>query len=234
MPRTAPLPTYLRITETLSRDIAAGRLADGQRLPPEREMATDLGVAVGTLRKALSELETRGLLTRRQGSGNYISASARPQGVYALFRLERIAGGGGLPTAEVISVDRRPKPEGWPAFGQGPDGHRIRRLRRLSGDPVSVEEIWLCASYAARMDRAAISESLYLHYRQHLGLDITAAEDRIGQAPLPDWTPSDFGAAPGTEMPQVERLSIATDGTIAEISRNWFDPQIARYVARLT
>ena len=232
MPSTAPLPTYLRIAETLGRDIAAGRLVDGQRLPPERDMATQLGVAVGTLRKALAEMEARGLLARRQGSGNYVQASAQPQGIYALFRLEHV-GGGGLPTAEVIAVDRRPKPDDLPPFGAGTEAHRIRRLRRLSGQPVSVEEIWLCVSYAGRMDRDALSESLYLHYRQHLGLHITRAEDRIGQEPLPDWTPGDFPYPPGTPMPQVERLSQTADGTVAEISRNWFDPGVARYVARL-
>lgn len=233
MPQTAPLPTYLRLAESLSRDIASGRLADGQRLPPERDMAAAHGVAVGTLRKALAELQARGLLIRRQGSGNYIRAGGPPSGIYALFRLELIAGGG-LPTAEVLDVARGNKPADLPDFGSGPDAHRIRRLRRLSGQPASVEEIWLCASYAARLDRMALSESLYLHYRQHLGLNITRAEDRIGQAPLPGWTPAGFGMAPDALAPQVLRLSIAEDGRVAEISRNWFDPSIARYVARLT
>lgn len=43
------LPVYLQIAETLVRDITAGRLIDGEKLPPEREMATTLGIAVGTL-----------------------------------------------------------------------------------------------------------------------------------------------------------------------------------------
>ncbi|MDO5613389.1 MAG: GntR family transcriptional regulator [Paracoccus sp. (in: a-proteobacteria)] len=232
MPLTAPLPTYLRIAETICRDIAAGRLADGDRLPPERDMAASRGIAVGTLRKALAELETRGLLERRHGSGNYIRAGHQPQGIYALFRLE-LLGGGGLPTAQVLSVERTDKPDHLPAFGKGTQAHRIRRLRHLSGQPASVEEIWLCASFAQRMDRAALSESLYHHYRQHLGLNITRAEDRIGQEPLPDWTPAAFPHPAGTPMPQVLRLSQTADGQVAEISRNWFDPGVARYVARL-
>ncbi|MDO5631293.1 MAG: GntR family transcriptional regulator [Paracoccus sp. (in: a-proteobacteria)] len=232
MPQTAPLPTYLRIAETISRDIAAGRLANGDRLPPEREMAATQGIAVGTLRKALAELESRGLLERRHGSGNYIRAGRQPQGIYALFRLELLTGGG-LPTARVLSVDRTDKPDHLPAFGSGTRAHRIRRLRHLSGLPASVEEIWLCASFAQRMDRAALSESLYHHYRQHLGLNITRAEDRIGQEPLPDWTPAAFPHPAGTPMPQVLRLSQTADGRVAEISRNWFDPGVARYVARL-
>jgi len=51
-----PLPKYIQISERLIREIAAGHIADGARLPPEREMAADLGIAVGTLRKALGDL----------------------------------------------------------------------------------------------------------------------------------------------------------------------------------
>jgi hypothetical protein len=74
--------------------------ATGERLPPERDMAEELGIAVGTLRKALAELQNRGLLERVQGSGNYVRAISDPKSVYAMFRLE-LLGGGGLPTAEI-------------------------------------------------------------------------------------------------------------------------------------
>jgi len=61
-PATQPpgsLPIYVQITELLVRDIAAGRLIDGEKLPPERDMAEELGIAVGTLRKALAELQKK-------------------------------------------------------------------------------------------------------------------------------------------------------------------------------
>jgi DNA-binding transcriptional MocR family regulator len=54
------LPKYLQISELLIRDIAAGRLEDGARLPTERDLAAQLSTSVGTLRKALSELERQG------------------------------------------------------------------------------------------------------------------------------------------------------------------------------
>ena len=50
------LPIYQQVSELLIREIAAGRLLDGQRLPPERAMAAEHGVTVRTLRKALAEL----------------------------------------------------------------------------------------------------------------------------------------------------------------------------------
>ncbi len=232
MSHQGSLPLYQQISELLIRDIAAGRLADGQRLPPEREMAEQLGIAVGTLRKALADLAGRGMLDRIQGSGNYVRARPDAQSVYALFRLE-LAEGGGLPTAEVLSVDRLPKPDDLPEFGQGPDGHRIRRLRRLSGAIAAVEEIWLCASYLPELRAEDLSESLYLFYRTRLNLWIQRAEDRVDVAPVPDWAPPVFPHPPGTPCGHIVRISWAQNNTRAEVSRTWFDHRNVRYVARL-
>ena len=60
--KRATIPIYLQTAEMLSREIAAGRLIEGEKLPPEREMAAQLGIAVGTLRKSLDDLEAKGLL----------------------------------------------------------------------------------------------------------------------------------------------------------------------------
>lgn len=226
------LPIYLQVTELLIRDIAAGRLIDGEKLAPERDMATELGIAVGTLRKALAELQNRGLLERIHGSGNYVRAVADPKSLYTMFRLELI-GGGGLPTAEILTVDRLPKPPDLPSFGESSDAHRIRRLRRLNGLAAAVEEIWLDGRFADVLDREAMSESLYLFYRTALSLRIVRVEDQVGLDHVPDWTPGIFGQRPGNPVPHVLRISHDQNGERAEVSRTWFDHTIARYVARL-
>jgi GntR family transcriptional regulator len=225
------LPLHMQITELLIRDIAAGRLIDGQRLPPERDMAAGLGIAVGTLRKSLQALAARGLLTRVQGSGNYVRALGATASVYSLFRLERTAGGG-LPTALVLSVDRLPKDPALPPFGPSRDGHRIRHLRSLSGTPSALEEIWLDTSRAETLTIDDLSESLYLTYRQRFGLRITRVEDRIGQGPVPVWAPPQFPCAPHTPLPMITRTGYDQDGLPAEASWTWFDPDTTRYVAR--
>jgi GntR family transcriptional regulator len=226
------LPLYQQISELLIRDIAAGRLIDGERLPPERDMAADLGIAVGTLRQALKDLTAKGLLNRVQGSGNYIRAKADPASVYAMLRIELVTGGG-LPTARVLSVDRMTKDPRLPAFGESPDGHRIRRLRFLSGTVAAVEEIWLDASYVPQIAIADLSESLYLYYRRKLGLWIARAEDSVGQGPLPEWAPSEFPCPVGAPLPLVTRVSRDQEGRSAEASWTWYDPETVRYVARL-
>lgn len=233
---TGALPTYLRIAETLTIDIGGGRLAAGEKLPPEREMARTHGVAVATLRKALHLLAERGLIERRQGSGNYVLGGATNIGTYALFRLELRGTGGGLPTARLLDIRRARKPEGLPDIGRAHDeGIRMRRLRFLADIPVAVEEIWLDLRWhdEAGLNARTVSESLYRTYADRLGLHIREAEDMISAAPLPEWTPPELGLAAGTLVGFIERRAYDQNGAPCEASWTWFNPQKAQYYARV-
>lgn len=226
------LPIYVQLAEMLAREIGAGLLLDGERLPPERDMAKMHGVAVGTLRKALVRLQEQGLLERRHGSGNYIRHQDRGGAIYAFFRLE-LKGGGGLPTAKTLRIDRLKKPKDIPAFGQTQDAFRFRRLRFLDGIPVALEEIWLDGQFAQTIQMQDVSESLYHFYKSKLGLWIVRAEDRIGLALAPQWSVDQFGKSAGETCGFVERIAWDQNGNEIEFSRNWFDPDVARYVSRL-
>lgn len=226
------LPKYIQVSERLIREIAAGHLPDGVRLPGEREMAADLGLSVGTLRKALAVLAEKGLLERVQGSGNYVRHREGVVSVYGFFRLERPKGGG-LPTAEVLDVGRYDRPLNAPQFGNHPQAHRIRRLRRLDGVAIAVEEIWLDAGRAAKVTADDLSDSLYQFYRDRLGLVIGSVEDRIGLRSAPDWVPDSFGIRAGQPAVHITRLSWDSGGHAVEFSRTWFDQDKARYVSRM-
>lgn len=226
------LPIYVQIAELLARDIAAGHLLDGERLRPERDMAAELGISVGTLRKALGELTSRGLLERRQGSGNYVRNHVDAQNVYAFFRIELLAGGG-LPHARLLSIDRLDKPADLPEFGRASTAFRIRRLRFLNDQPCVLEEIWLDGSYAPDIPARDLSESLYLFYRTRLNLWISSVEDRVGQGIVPVWADPEFGPPIGSTTGCFERISFDQDNRRAEFSRNWFDTTRATYMARI-
>ena len=225
------LPVYIQIAELVARQIEAGLLTEGQRLPPEREMARQHGVAVGTLRKSLARLTEMGHLDRRQGSGNYIRRTGRAASLYSLFRLER-PDGGGLPSARLLSCEKIQKPADLPEFGASEDGYRFRRLRFLDNIPVAIEEIWLDATAAGTIDPARVSQSLYQFYREELGLWITRTEDRVALAELPNWTVDQFPLPAGSTVGYVERYGWSQYDRRVEFSRNWFDPTTARFVAR--
>ena len=63
------------ITARLVRAIETGVYADGDQLPPERQLALALGTARSTIRKALDQIEARGLVVRKVGSGTFVNYS---------------------------------------------------------------------------------------------------------------------------------------------------------------
>jgi len=74
-----------QVTAHLKSQITDGVFGEG-RIPPETELAADLGVSRTTVRDALSRLEHEGAIYRRQGSGTFVN----PQGLQIRSRLEEI------------------------------------------------------------------------------------------------------------------------------------------------
>ncbi len=91
VPLTAdgPRPSLVDGAELALRNwLAPGRYRQGDRLPPEHEVAAMLGVSRGTLRSALHRLEESGEIVRRQGSGTFVGRMAVPPAFGE--RLERL------------------------------------------------------------------------------------------------------------------------------------------------
>ena len=63
------------VTRRLLDYIAGGAVAEGDRLPPERQLAAHMGVGRSAVREALAALEILGIVTVRPGSGTYLSGS---------------------------------------------------------------------------------------------------------------------------------------------------------------
>ena len=98
--------------QALRNWLAGGRYRQGDRLPPEHEVAAMLGVSRGTLRSALQRLEESGEIVRRQGSGTFVGRMAVPSALdERLERLEpysSLAARRGLTlTCHDLSIDRR-------------------------------------------------------------------------------------------------------------------------------
>ncbi|WP_322415328.1 aminotransferase-like domain-containing protein [Mesorhizobium huakuii] len=67
-------PVYRRLADAIAERIAAGTLAVGDRLPPQRDIARALGINVTTVTRALATLQQRGLLEARPGRGTTVAA----------------------------------------------------------------------------------------------------------------------------------------------------------------
>ena len=132
--------------EALHIWLAGGRYRQGDRLPPEHEVATMLGVSRGTLRSALHRLEERGEIVRRQGSGTFVGRAAVPAALgERLERLEpysSLAERRGLALSSVeLTIERRAVgAEVGEALGLAPIAPALTVSRTLVADeaPVAV------------------------------------------------------------------------------------------------
>lgn len=65
-------PLYVRIADSAEADIKTGKLAAETKLPPQRDLAYDLGVTIGTITRAYALLRERGLVSGEVGRGTYV------------------------------------------------------------------------------------------------------------------------------------------------------------------
>jgi len=72
------LPIYRQIVNQVKYLVAAGRLEPGEELPPIRTLAEQLVVNPNTIARAYLELEREGIVTKRHGSGTYVSENGSP------------------------------------------------------------------------------------------------------------------------------------------------------------
>lgn len=76
MPNKVQVPRISdAVASTLERRILEGSLKPGDRLPPERELATEFGVSRPSLREAIQKLASKGMVQSRQGGGTFITAA---------------------------------------------------------------------------------------------------------------------------------------------------------------
>jgi DNA-binding GntR family transcriptional regulator len=68
-----PTPVYVRVADWIESRIKSGEFESGARLPPERELAHDCGVAYDTVRNAMKLLRERGLIVTVHGRGTYVA-----------------------------------------------------------------------------------------------------------------------------------------------------------------
>jgi len=66
-------PRYVQIEENLHALLKTGGYRPGDKLPPEPELAQQIGVSRATLREALRSLEQQGFINRRQGVGTFVN-----------------------------------------------------------------------------------------------------------------------------------------------------------------
>lgn len=76
----------MSLTDRIERLMVERKLAAGDRLPPERALAAELGVSRSRLREAIQQLVSRGLVSSRRGGGTFVTVAAAAHSLEKAFK----------------------------------------------------------------------------------------------------------------------------------------------------
>ena len=206
------------------RDIFVSRLGDGTwqpgaALPSEFELARELDVSQGTVRKTLDDLAVERLVVRRQGRGTYAAEHNEQRILFQFFKLQPDGGARAFPESRVLrasegvanAAERRNL-----GLAQGAPVVRIRRLRSLGGAPVIAETIVVPGQMFPGLSRDDVPNNLYGLYSEKFGVTVAGASERLKAVGLSGPDAKLLGVEAGTAALHIDRLAHALDGRAAE------------------
>ena len=164
--------------------IRSGERAPGTRLPPERELCELLDVSRTSLRQALADLEDRGLITRHQGRGTFVTRPRLDADVSGFFSVADAMRSRGITlTTRVIEatvVDANERLSQEMGIVVGAPLLKLQRLRSADGEPIVLEMSFLPLAILPGLEGADFERrSLYDILREDHGRFVATASETL-------------------------------------------------------
>lgn len=207
-------PIHLQVRDVLAERIASGDWRPGQAIPSAGELAREMQVSPGTMRKALSVMESEHLITRRQGRGTFVDNSALAGGHCSIRGIDGECASGRIEAAEI---------EGAPA-----NEMECRRLRLPPGDPVwRLQRVRVLQDQASMFERISLPARLFpqledridgriVFLAQQCGVPLGLAEERISIGAASHEAARALDIAPGSPVMVLDRVVRTIDGRPVE------------------
>lgn len=214
-------PLYRQVYDYLVRQIATGAWRPAEALPSEQDLAGELGVSQGTVRKALDVIAAEQLVERRQGKGTYVAEQTQERALFRFFRWAYPGGQRAIPTSMGETVKRRA------ATGDEQKKLHLRenakvieisRMRLIDGKPVIIETIVVPLTLFPNLDkRAPLPNTLYSLYQSAYGVNIVAVEEEVRAELVRKDDAKKLGLAAGAPLLRIDRVAVALDGRRVEL-----------------
>lgn len=218
--RQSPVPLYWQVEHDIRHRIESGVWQPGDRLPSESQLGDLYGASRITIRQALGNIASDGLVSREPGRGTFVREFNRSQGVRltASFTEEMMQLGYNIetrvlaqrsdPASELVATQFGVEP-GTPVI-------RVDRLRLTDGIPLAIQRSCLPADRFPGLAEADLTGSLYRHLHDSYGV-IPARADEVIKACLvteDDQGVELFDVAPTLPCFLIERVSFDDIGPV--------------------
>ena len=222
-PTVSREPLHSIIASRAERRIRSGEWAAGTRLPPERELCELLDVSRTTLRQALAELEHRGLISRHQGRGTFVTRPRLDAAVTGHFTISAAlqARGVSLET-RVISAAVMPVPRSTAddlAMRPGDPVVHVERLRSIEGEPLMLESTDLPSALFPGLEALDLEHrSLYTVLADDYGRMVQTATESLEPVMVTTRESSLLEVPRHAPALLIRRVSSDQSGTLVELS----------------
>jgi GntR family transcriptional regulator len=207
-------PLYLQVRDALAERIASGGLLPGSVIPSEGDLAREIGVSAGTVRKALQLMETDRLIVRRQGRGTFVSDPSSDELAARFARLHGPNGShvrGQIKSAEIARGPASEPERTRLQLSAGEEVYRMQRVHHHDGAPFLVESATVPADlFPGLGDRSRVPDHIGVlaqEYRILLG----NAQERVSTAVPPAAVALALRTAPGAAVIVLDRVVVAFD-----------------------
>ncbi|MFV0622504.1 GntR family transcriptional regulator [Sphingomonas sp. ac-8] len=229
-----PAPLYLQLQQLIRDAITNQLLAQGEAIPPERDLAIEYDVSRITVRKAIGGLVEDGLLTRRRGAGTFVAGRVEKSFSKLSSFTEDMAARGRVASSRWISraagtVD----PEESMALGLSPGAPvlRFHRIRSADDVPMALEYSTVAGYCLASVE--AVGDSLY-EALDAAGNRPARALQRLRAVPFGPEQAKMLGVDAGAPGLLIERHGFLRDGRAVEFTRSYYRGDAYDFVAELT
>ncbi len=227
-------PLYLQLQRALRAAIDNRILSSDEALPAERDLAADFNVSRITVRKALAGLVAEGLLLRRQGAGNFVSARVEKNFSLLTSFSEDMRARGRKPRSVWLKRSAgtvTPEEALALRLSPGTPVYRFHRLRFADDTPMALEFATIVATALPALD--AVDDSLYVALERG-GQRPTRALQRLRAVLLTPEQAELLKAQAGDAGLLVERLGSLRDGRAVEFSQSYYRGDLYDFVAELS
>lgn len=229
-------PLYQQVRLRLTQRIADGVWKAGQIVPSEMQIAAELGVSQGTVRKALDEMTTANLLVRKQGRGTFVASHSEARILFQFFKLKPDQADRVFPESLVISVrDASASAEEAAKLGlfMGEPVIRIRRMRSLAGRRCIIETIVLATAVFDGLQEGEIPNNLYNTYAERFGVTIAGGHETLKAVVASAEEARDLGLPVGAPLLLIDRVATSIEGRPMEWRLSLCETSAMHYATEL-